>query len=180
MTARKSTLGEAINPSTGEVIEGMHILLPAQKRNAFTGGWFSMANDAIGELINLQLDGKLTQRDTQCLFAMLEALDFENWIRVSQKHLGQRLHMHAPHVSRSIKALVENGIIEQGPKSGPSSTFRLNPRFGWKGKTNRHRAAITEMEERMKAANIDRVITNRDPNTVDFINGKADAEESQQ
>ena len=131
-----------------------------------------MANDATGDLINLVLQKKLQPRDVITLLAMLEVLELENYIRISQRLLAERLQMLPPHVSRSIKALVSNGILLTGPKVGQSTTYRLNPKFGWKGGARQHHDAL---RERMSAANITGVVT-RDPKTVDMFNGKADTE----
>lgn len=177
MTTRSNAY-ELTNKDTGEIQDGVLMWVPKPRKNAFKTGWIAMANDAMGELLDLQLEGKLTQRDMQTLYAMLEVIELENYIRVSQKALAERLRMQPPNISRSVKALVANHVILLGPKVGTSSTYRLNPTFGWKGKTTRHQQVIDEeMKIRMKAANIEKVITNRDPKTVDFINGKADVDQ---
>ena len=41
--------------------------------------------------------------------------------------------MHRQHVQRSIKRLIQLGIILEGVKIGISRSYRLNPSFGWKG-----------------------------------------------
>jgi DNA-binding GntR family transcriptional regulator len=81
--------------------------------------------------------------------------------------------MHRSDVSKAIAKLEAEGIIVRGPKAGRSATFRLNPSFGWKGSASNHQKAL---RERMKASNISGVVPSRDPNTVDFIAGQADAE----
>ena len=40
--------------------------------------------------------------------------------------------MHRQHVQRSIKRLIQLGIILEGVKIGISRSYRLNPSFGWK------------------------------------------------
>lgn len=164
----------------GEVVEGMVAVLMPKRKNAFREGWFAMSNNAVAQLLTLTMEGKLQLRDLQTLYAMLEYLELENWIRVAQGDIGKRLNMAQPNVSRSVKVLMSHGIILQGPKIGTSRTYRLNPAFGWKGGAQQHQEA---MKERMKAANIRGVVTaempappSRDPRTIDFINGKADAE----
>ncbi|MES7356232.1 hypothetical protein U6S89_12165, partial [Cutibacterium acnes] len=47
------------------------------------------------------------------------------------------------------------GVLLEGPKIGIHRSYRLNPRFGWKGSAQGHRKA---MQERMKASRIERVI----------------------
>ena len=47
--------------------------------------------------------------------------------------------MHRQHVQRSIKRLIQLGIILEGVKIGISRSYRLNPSFGWKGSAKGHR-----------------------------------------
>ncbi|KAA2022514.1 hypothetical protein EA217_24290, partial [Escherichia coli] len=43
------------------------------------------------------------------------------------------LEMQKTHVSRAVRALLDVGVIFEGPKVGRSKTYRLNEQFGWKG-----------------------------------------------
>ncbi|WP_273581341.1 hypothetical protein [Xenorhabdus aichiensis] len=43
----------------------------------------------------------------------------------------------------TVKALIELGLILQGPKIGRSHSYCLNPQFGWKGTVNNHKKALT-------------------------------------
>ena len=52
--------------------------------------------------------------------------------------------MHRQHVQRSIKRLIQLGIILEGVKIGISRSYRLNPSFGWKGSAKGHREALHE------------------------------------
>ncbi|EBJ1927858.1 hypothetical protein DP473_24880, partial [Salmonella enterica] len=45
-------------------------------------------------------------------------------------------------VSRSIKGLINLGVIIEGPKIGRSKSYRLNPQFGWKGTVSNHKKAL--------------------------------------
>ena len=67
------------------------------------------------------------------LMALLQKLDFQNLILVSQAELGRELGMHRQHVNAAIKKLAAMGAILEGPKVGQSRTYRLDPTFGWKG-----------------------------------------------
>ena len=51
--------------------------------------------------------------------------------------------MHRQHVQRSIKQLIQLGIILEGVKIGISRSYRLNPSFGWKGSAKGHRGSAT-------------------------------------
>ena len=75
---------------------------------------------------------------------LLSVLDYENLIQVSQADIARELDMHRQHVQRSIKQLIQLGIILEGVKIGISRSYRLNPSFGWKGSTKGHREALHE------------------------------------
>lgn len=174
--ATRRNIGQ-LDMDTGEILEGVFAWVPVRKKNGFTNGWFAMSQEAIAQILTLTIERKLTLRDLQTLYAMLEILDLENWIRVSQKHLADRLQMLQPNISRSMKTLTTIGIILKGPKVGTSHTYRLNPAFGWKGSAEKHKEALKDMRTRMNAANITGVIEGRDPATVDMFTGKADQEQ---
>ena len=70
---------------------------------------------------------------------LLSVLDYENLIQVSQADIARELDMHRQHVQRSIKRLIQLGIILEGVKIGISRSYRLNPSFGWKGSAKGHR-----------------------------------------
>jgi hypothetical protein len=100
-------------------------------------------------------------------------LDYENYILLNQAEIGADIGMQRANVSRALAKLEAEGVLLRGPKAGRSSTFRLNPAFGWKGSAVNHQKAL---KERMKASNISGIVPARDPNTVDFIAGRTDAE----
>ena len=52
--------------------------------------------------------------------------------------------MQRQNVQRSIKRLMELGVILEGVKIGVSRSYRLNPSFGWKGSAKGHREALHE------------------------------------
>ena len=85
------------------------------------------------------------------VFLYLNArLDFENIIQVQQTEIAERLGMQPPNVHRAIKKLEELGVILRGPKVGRSSSWRLNPNAGWKGKVTNLRQAQRQHLELVK------------------------------
>ena len=52
--------------------------------------------------------------------------------------------MHRQHVQRSIKRLIQLGIILEGVKIGISRSYRLNPSFIGKASAKGHREALHE------------------------------------
>lgn len=138
---------DQIDTETGELIGGFVAVIQPKRRNGFGDGWIAMSQTAMTAIRKAGLQG----RDYEVLFALLEVLDFENLIQVSQVELAQELGMQKPNLSRSIKRMVDIGILLEGPKIGRSKTFRLNPSFGWKGSAKGHTDAL---KERMKAAGL--------------------------
>ena len=138
---------DQIDTETGELIGGFVAVIQPKRKNGFGEGWFAMSQNALRAIREAGLKG----RDYEVLFALLEVLDFENLIQVSQVELAAELGMQKPHLSRSIKHLIEVGVLLEGPKIGRSKTFRLNPSFGWKGSAKGHTDAL---KERMKAAGL--------------------------
>ena len=86
----------------------------------------------------------LGANDFKVLMKLLSVLDYENLIQVSQADIARELDMHRQHVQRSIKRLIQLGIILEGVKIGISRSYRLNPSFGWKGSAKGHREALHE------------------------------------
>ena len=155
---------------TGEVMEGAVLGMFFPKRqNGFGNGWVAMAQNAMMELAKSDLGAQ----DMRVLFAVLAKLDFENFLLLTISDLAKEIGMQRSHASDSIAKLEKLGVLVRGPKAGRSSTFRLNPSFGWKGSAANHQKAL---KERMKASNISGIVPARDPNTVDFIAGRTDAE----
>ena len=84
------------------------------------------------------------QRHEGYVWAMLARLDYENLIQVNQAEVSEQVGMNRHNVNRSIKKLIELGVILEGVKIGISRSYRLNPNFGWKGSAKGHREALHE------------------------------------
>ena len=63
---------------------------------------------------------------------------------VNQAEVSEQVGMNRHNVNRSIKKLIELGVILEGVKIGISRSYRLNPNFGWKGSAKGHREALHE------------------------------------
>jgi hypothetical protein len=118
--------------------------------------------------------------DLRVIWALIERLDFENLIVANQAEIARDLDMDKAQVNRSIKRLLELGVVFEGPKVGVSKSYRLNPHFGWKGSARGHRQALDDlMKERMQAARISGVVQGggqqaepeRDTRTRDLFEG---------
>lgn len=141
---------------TGEVLGNAVVgVIYRREQNCFGKGWMAMAQDALMTLATADI-GDQARR---VLLMALARVDFENYILLNQTEIAQKLGMKAPNVSEAIKKLVALGVLLKGPKAGRSTTYRLNPNLGWKGKAENHRKALDEaMRERMKAAGIRGVV----------------------
>ena len=115
---------------TGEKLDGV-IVYCGVKQNPYNKGWIMNSQEALKLLAK---DKEITGETYRVLFFICARLDFENWIQVAQKEIGEELEMKRQNVSRAILLLEKKGIIFRGPKIGKSYAFRLNPDFGWKGK----------------------------------------------
>ena len=94
------------------------------------GGWIIMWQEAA---LRLAADKRLNLTDHRVLAVLNSKLDFENWIRISNKEIGDYLGVARPNISVSMKKLMEIGMLIPGPSVKNIRTFRLDPAFGWKG-----------------------------------------------
>lgn len=162
----------SVDADTGEILEGAVLgMFYPKRQNGFVRGWVAMSQGAMLELSKADLGDEARR----VLFAVLGQLDFENYILLNQAELGELIGIQRANVSRAIAKLESLGVLIRGPKAGRSSTFRLNPSFGWKGSASNHQKAL---RDRMKAAGMSVVKSEpvRDPRTVDAFTGKADCE----
>ena len=131
---------QQIDSETGEIIDGFVAYVVPKRKNGFGQGWLAMAQNGAEILAQSNLSGN----DFKVLMKLLSVLDYENLIQVSQAEIARELNMHRQHVQRSIKRLMDLGIVLEGVKIGISRSYRLNPSFGWKGSAKGHREALTD------------------------------------
>lgn len=90
----------------------------------------------------------LTDGDVRVLMKLLSLLDYENFLNLEIKSVAMDLHRSRESVSRSVKRLVENGIVHKGPRVGRSNTYRLDPSTAWRGKADSRARVEREIAER--------------------------------
>ena len=129
---------QQIDHQTGEVVEGFVAYVVPKRKNGFQKGWMAMAQEAMMMLAQSNLTGN----DMKVMWAMLARLDYENLIQVNQAEVSEQVGMNRHNVNRSIKKLIELGVILEGVKIGISRSYRLNPNFGWKGSAKGHRGGL--------------------------------------
>ena len=125
-----------VDLETGEDLGGFVAVIRPKQKSAFERH-FTM-NQATLELLAKTLTGE----QFKVLMMLLASLDYENFIQVAQADIAEKLEMQKTNVSRSIKGLIDIGVIIEGPKIGRSKTYRLNPQFGWKGTVSNHKKAL--------------------------------------
>ncbi|MES8270788.1 helix-turn-helix domain-containing protein, partial [Cutibacterium acnes] len=134
-----------------EILDGFVACVTPKQQLDFRGGWVAMAQGPMMTLATAELGAQ----EYRVLLALMARLDFENLLVLSQAELAEQLGMQKQNVNRAVRRLVSLGVLLEGPKIGIHRSYRLNPRFGWKGSAQGHRKA---MQERMKASRIERVI----------------------
>ena len=140
----KRNLG-TVDLDTGEILEGVPVYVQAKVK--WKEGWFMGIQDAF---IALAKDKDINGGTYRVLNYMFGKLGFENYICIQQKEICEALDLKKQHVSSSIKLLSAKGIILAGPKIGKSLSYRLNPRYGWKGKvTNLAKTRLELIHSRM-------------------------------
>ncbi|EHB9444854.1 helix-turn-helix domain-containing protein [Salmonella enterica] len=125
-----------IDLETGEEVGQFVAVIRPKQKSAFERH-FSMNQAALATIAKeLNLD------QFRVLMMLLAELDYENFIQVAQMDIAEKIGMQKTNVSRAIKALINIGIIFEGPKIGRSRSYRLNPNFGWKGTVSNHKKAL--------------------------------------
>ncbi len=146
--------------ATGEILgEGFVAYVVPKRRNGFhQEGWVAMAQGAA--MIFAQRRKELGEEGFAVLLAAMAKLDFENLLVLNQAELARELGMDRHHVNRALKRLIAMDALLEGPRIGINRSYRLNPRFGWKGSAKNHVVALHDERERrrrMEAAGISEI-----------------------
>ena len=120
-----------LDEKTGELINiPIYLNSPHRRPSIYGDRWFQMAQDP---LLALARDRELWGLTTTVLLYLCGRLDFENYVHVPQQEIADYLGTSRPEVTKAITKLIEKGVLIRGPKLGRSSSYRLNPAYGWKG-----------------------------------------------
>lgn len=120
-----------IDLNTGEILEGTPVWVGKKARSPYGARWFMASQDAV---LELSKDKEITGEAFRVFMYLCSRIDFENYIQVPQKEIAADLELKSPNISRAISLLEKKRIIIRGPKVSRSSSFRLNEKYGWKGK----------------------------------------------
>ena len=119
---------QQIDHQTGEVVEGFVAYVVPKRKNGFQKGWMAMAQEAMMMLAQSNLTGN----DMKVMWAMLARLDYENLIQVNQAEVSEQVGMNRHNVNRSIKKLIELGVILGASKSALAALTGLTLLSGGK------------------------------------------------
>lgn len=138
---RKLPDGSYVNIEDGEYLEN---ILPVLIQGKAKIQDFFMANQ-IG-FKDLAKDKQLRGAPRSVLDYLMSILDYENDLKITQAIIAKELDMGANRVSEAIKVLIDKKILLKGPKLGCSWSYRLNHKYGWKGK-------VKNLEKRKRETN---------------------------
>lgn len=136
-----------VDVETGEVHDTFPLLVLAKPKLA--EDWLMVMQEA---LVAVAQDRDLGWEAGRVLMLLMGRVDFENYVRLPQKEIGELLDMKAPHVSRAVATLVERKLLLKGPKVSGSWTYRLNSQVAWRGKVKslrKHRSHAKEPRLRL-------------------------------
>lgn len=101
-------------------------------------------------LLEVALDKDLTGQDFRVLIACISEMEYENFLRKSQRELAEILDMKQQHVAKSIKKLIEKGHIKVVDRAGRLNIYKLSPYLVLKSRAS-HLSMIIEDWEHAEA-----------------------------
>ena len=121
------------NVKTGDH-EELPVYLKVPKKRKWTANWVVLWTDeefeAGGVTMREQIrEMKMTATDFRVRDFMIIKCGVGNFVHVNQSQAARFLKIAQPHISKSIKKLVEMNIILEGPKAGKFKTYQVNPAF---------------------------------------------------
>lgn len=139
-----------VDAQTGEVQQGFMAYVAPKRVNGFgRGGWSAMAQGEVA--IQLARVGGLPGDALRVFLALVAHLEYENFVVTPQAEIAAKIGMQSSNFSRGLKALIDEGVVEKGPKIGRMVSLRMSPAYVWKGSAANHRKALAD---RMKARNM--------------------------
>ena len=80
-----------------------------------------------------EMEKPLTQTEYRVRDWIMGTIGIGNYVHVNQAEMARRLRIDRKNASRAIKRLIELQILIEGPKSGKSCTYMVNPAFCFAG-----------------------------------------------
>jgi hypothetical protein len=120
-----------IDVETGEILGQFPAMVGRKIVSPYREGWMQLNQEALAEIA---ADRDMGTEAFRVFLYLNSRLDFENLILVPQTDMAAALGMKRQAIGRAVKLLADKQIILRGPKIGSMSSYRLNERYGWKGK----------------------------------------------
>ena len=98
-------------------------------------------------VVQLAIDRELTTTDFRVFLGVLGHLDYENFLNMPQKALGDVLGVKQQAVSKSLKKLVEKGCLEITGQIGRQNVYRMNPHLVHRGRGKGHKKLCRNWSE---------------------------------
>ena len=96
-----------------------------------------------GELLRLAACN-MGGRSWQLLVYLLSILEYENWLTINNRIVGEHLGTSQQHVSVLLKGLRNRGLLIRQIGRAGQSRYRLAPDIAWKGSIESLRKTIKE------------------------------------
>lgn len=113
------------------------VYLTKPKAKKYEARWLLLWQDEATQtgvsMIEQAIDGRLTATDYRVRDYMLCKVGIGNFVHFNQSEAGRVLGIDQAHISRSVKKLVDMGIVLEGPKAGKFHTYQLNPALAFSG-----------------------------------------------
>ncbi len=125
------TDGEIVNKSTGEALDkesGNLVWIPNKIK---LKDWFMAFQKGFD---CLAMDENLKGQHYKILLKLMSKLQFENEIIIVQKELAEEMGLPSSRISEAIKVFLDRKILIKGSRCGWFHGYRLNEKYGWKGK----------------------------------------------
>jgi len=116
-----------------EAVNAHPVYLFAPDKKKFVdgnGGWFIQWQETT---MLLARNKDLTLTDWRVIAVLQAKLDFDNYVRLSQREIGREIDVAQPNVAASMKRLIGLDVILPGPSTRGVRTYRLNPKMLFKG-----------------------------------------------
>ena len=98
-------------------------------------------------VVRLAVDRELTVTDFRVLLGVLGHLDYDNFLNMPQKALGDVLGIKQQGISKSLNKLVEKGCLEITGQIGRQNIYRMNPHLVHRGRGKGHKKLCKNWSE---------------------------------
>ncbi len=107
------------------------------KNRKYNARWLLLWQDGsdigVSMVEQAKLERPLTQTEYRVRDFLMGTIGLGNFVYVNQAEVARELRLLRHKVCLAIKRLIELNILIQGPKSGRSNTYMVNPAFCFSG-----------------------------------------------